>query len=177
MKDFLLANWQWILTTTITILGLYLTYKGVKNNFKHEVIKLKQEVALDKMQQIPYDICELMDSILDKKNNESKNISLMKKMMANILSYGTSDAVRVAIYMQRHSYGQAKQSNHNSSYKGLCLYSLLITQIKYDLTSQVVPADSYLRLRLTDYEIAEEEIRSITNSLIKELSLNKAFRI
>jgi hypothetical protein len=181
MKEWILDNYQWIITSFVTIIGLTITYLGVKNNFRYEVSKLKQEVSLNTMQEIPYKICDLMDRILNTtkaKKPIGKDIdNLMKEILSRILCYGTKDAVTLAIFMQQTAYKNAKGESLENNNNLIYVYSLLIAQIKYDLTSEIILADSYLRLRLNDYDSNKKQFIDGINATIDELNLNKKFKL
>ena len=59
----------------------------------------------------------------------------------------------------------------------LAAYSLLITQLKYDLTSEIISPESWFQLRMNDYEKIQPQMQKSINDLIKELDLNHAFTV
>ena len=65
----------------------------------------------------------------------------------------------------------------NDRWKALAAYSLLITQLKYDLTAEVISPESWFMLRITDYEKKQEEIKSEINNIVDNLRLNKLFHV
>ena len=70
MKSFIIDHFDSIITVFITILGFVITYYMTKKNFKDEIRKNKIALASQETQTLPYDICQLMDSML--KDKESR---------------------------------------------------------------------------------------------------------
>ena len=54
-----------VVTSIISIIGFVVTYKSMKRNFKEELEKEKTSIHIEKMSSIPYEILELMDSIIN----------------------------------------------------------------------------------------------------------------
>ena len=61
--------------------------------------------------------------------------------------------------------------------KTLAAYALLITQLKFDLTSEVIPATSWFQIKIKDYEKIQNKTETAINALVDELGLNSKFKI
>ena len=59
----------------------------------------------------------------------------------------------------------------------MAAYALLITQLKFDLTSEVIPATSWFRIKIKDYEKIRIKTEAAINALVDELGLNSKFKI
>ena len=95
--------------------------------------------------------------------------------MAKILCYGSYDAIRIAVHNQRNTYNPFPES---IQWTNLVLYSLLIVQIKFDLTSTVISPESYFKLKINDYEtVMGIAVREEINRLVRLLCLNKDFLV
>lgn len=143
-----------------------------QKTFRNEVRKDKIARTMESIQDLPIEICELIDLSLKKTQNENieeKN----KKIMSKILAYGSKDAIKIVIKMQRYLYDSQGKSINSS----LALYGLLIAQLKYDLSSEVISPESYFLLRITDYDKVKEEIRQELNNTVTDLKLNKQFMV
>ena len=177
MKEFLLNHFDSIVTVCITILGFVITYLMTKKNFHDEIQKDKIALASQEIQTLPYDICQLMDSVI---KNKSKETDIYSKeysaILSKVLAYGSKDAIQIAIKMQQMSYAAAREekTDHNSL---LAAYALLITQLKFDLTSEVVSPESWFQLRITDYDPIRPDMKKHINSIVDELRLSKAFKV
>lgn len=177
MKAFLLNHFDSIVTIFITILGFVITYFMTKKNFRDEIQKDKIALASQEIQTLPYDICQLMDGMI--KNGAKKQDAFVKEygaILSKVLAYGSKDAVKVAVKMQQMSYDAAREgkSDHN---RLLAAYSLLITQLKYDLTSEVISPESWFQLRITDYTPIQSEMKNQINSIVDEIELSKSFKV
>ncbi len=171
-------NYQWIIslaTTVVTLIGIFLAYYGIKRNFRNEVSKIKQKVAIDAMQELPYEICNLMAMMTDKKSNLNQNVKSLRNILFKIISYGSKDAVKLAILMQQLAY--KKERTKTDGHIQLAAYSLLIVQVKYDLTSEIISPESYFKIQLTDYETTKDIFASKMNKIIEDLELNSKFLI
>lgn len=176
MIDFLKIPSDTISTLAITFLGFLVTYLLATKNLKDEISKNKKSVMIDSIKELPYDICMLMDNIL-KNRNENKNklaISSEKfqSIMHRVLSYGSKDAVHIAVFMQQLSY-----SDNTDGTKLLSAYSLLITQLKYDITGEIISPLSWLKMKTTDYNTLEDSVKYEANKIITNLKLNSKFKI
>lgn len=165
-----------IVTMLVTIIGFVVTYLMTKRNFKDEVKKNKIALASDQIQTLPYDICQLMDAMIKGKNQESL-LHQYGSILSKVLAYGSSHAIRIAIKMQQMSYKSASTISFDERLPMLALYSLLITQLKYDLTSEIISPESWFQLRMNDYETIQPKMKEAINGLVKELDLNDTFKV
>ena len=99
--------------------------------------------------------------------------------MSKIIAYGSKDAVSLAIHMQRIAYiSNTRKQTKEEQWEMLATYSLLITQFKYDLTSEVISPESWFQLKINDYdEKMKKQMIVIINKVVDELKLNKDFKI
>ena len=67
-----------------------------------------------------------------------------------------------------------KTGNKNAP---LVALSLLISQLKYDFLSVVIPADAWFQIRVNDYHDSgmDQEIIQIIKNVVLHLDLNKGF--
>ncbi len=175
MKEFFTDHFDTIITIAITIVGFVVTYFGTRRSFKNEIAKEKISHNIDAIHNLPYEICELLTSIQDNKIDLDK----YKKLMSKIIAYGSKDAVSLAIHMQRIAYiSNTRKQTKEEQWEMLATYSLLITQFKYDLTSEVISPESWFQLKINDYdEKMKKQMIVIINKVVDELKLNKDFKI
>ena len=117
--------------------------------------------------------------IMKKPGKQGKSSDIVDEygeILSKVLAYGSRNAVDIAILLQRLSYG-LKEGAEEGRWKALAAFSLLITQLKYDLTLEVISPESWFKLRITDYEKMQDEIRREINFIIDELGLSKEFRV
>ena len=165
-----------IVTMLVTIIGFVVTYLMTKKNFKDEVKKNKIALASDQIQTLPYDICQLMDAMI-KGNQQGEILNQYSSILSKVLAYGSSHAIKIAIKMQQMSYVSTSNASIDERLPMLAAYSLLITQLKYDLTSEIISPESWFQLRMNDYEKIQPQMQKSINDLIKELDLNHAFTV
>ncbi len=173
--DFLQKHFDTILTVSITILGFIITYFMTKRNFKDEIRKEKINMATQTIYALPFDICELMDKLIKNKLcNPREFVEQYGALLSKVLSYGSKETIKIAVKMQQLSY-EAANKPAEDKYVILAAYALLITQLKYDLTSEVISPESYFMLRMKDYENIKDSLKKAINSLVDELNLNRKF--
>ena len=93
-----------------------------------------------------------------------------------MLAHGSCDAVKITIKMQRMSYESANATSEERL-PMLAAYSLLITQLKYDLTSEIISPESWFQLRMNDYSSIQDTMKKAINALVEELDLNHSFSV
>lgn len=163
------------ITSILTLLGIIVTFYVTKYSCKKEIEKLRTEKMTEKIENIPYEILTIMykiQKLMDKPQEQKKLTDDFVDIVHRILSYGSLDAVKISSFIQQESY-----KNELGSFKLLAAYSLLVTQLKYDLIHEVVPPDFYFKLKITDYENVKCNIAQDINSIVKELKLKKEFSV
>lgn len=163
-----------IITIITTIVGFIITFRLTKKSFKDEVIKNKIAIGADAMKEIPFDLCQMMNRMTGKGTSKPFSAEEYAELLSKILSYGSKDAVSIAVHMQRLAF---KGIDGDKRWEILGTYALLITQIKYDLTSEIISPESWFNMKITDYKTIRSEVIKYINQLVESLNLNKEFRI
>ena len=176
MITFIKDHFDTIITITLTAVGFIITYLKTKNDFKNELVKFKLTMNAEVIKTLPYDICQLMNSI-SSNPSEKQQVEKLSAILSNVISYGSIDAVNIASKMQEITYANGAGVNKKQVWLQLAAYSLLITQIKYDITSVVMSPESWFRIKVTDFSTARKEIQKAINELVEELHLNKEFEV
>lgn len=173
MIDFLKTH---SVTLVIAISGFVVTYLLTTKNLKDEISKNKKSVMIDSIKELPYDICMLMDNILKNENKNKNKLATssekFQSIMYKVLAYGSKDAVNIAVFILQLSY-----SDNTAIAKALSGYSLLITQLKYDITGEIISPISWLKMKTTDYNTLEDSVKYEANEIITNLKLNSKFKI
>lgn len=174
MKELVKDNFGSIITVCVTILGFIITYYSTKKSLKNEIAKEKITQNIENIQELPYEVCQLMNTML----NSDVDLEKYKELMSKIIAYGSKDAISIAIHMQKLAYiSNKRKQTKEEQWELLASYSLLITQIKYDLSSEIISLESWFQLKITNYEENMHQMKSIINKIITELSLNKGFLV
>lgn len=175
MKDFLLNN----IDVMVTILGFVITYHMTTKSVSDEIRKSKIAHNVEMIHSLPLELCNMMTKI-QKAPSTNKKTTIKQQdyeeLMIKIFAYGSKDAVTLATEIQQTSYKIA-QTNENCGQKMLILFSLLITQLKYDISDEIISPESWFRLKINDYENVRNDMIEKINQLISELSLNEKFYV
>ena len=173
-----------VATSIVSIVGFIITNLSLKRNFKNELEKNRDTVALEKMATIPYEVLSLFDDMMDtnsqgkvKQKKQEENLKNFKKLMNIIYSYGTKDAIKILALMQKENYEAAVSQVKQNEYRMMSVFVLLATQIKYDVTSVVVSPKYWFEMSLNHFSAKEKEFAKANTQLIDELKLNEEFRI
>lgn len=163
-----------LVTGIISIIGFVVTNLTMRKNFKNELIKQRDSIALEKMATMPFEVLDLMDRIIKSKGNWNENLELekFKNMMNEIYSYGSEKAISLVALMQKENYATNGDASKMDKFRVMSLYVLLATQIKFDVTGIYVNPELWFRMRITDYEKNRENVKTANNQLVKELGLS-----
>lgn len=175
-----------LVTGMISIVGFIVTTTSMKKSFKNELKRQRDNVALEKMSTIPYEVLILMDEMIEsgkikndveKKKSMEQNFKHFKEIMNTIYSYGSEKAIGIVSLMQKENYAANGNTACLDKYRMISEYVLLATQIKYDVTEISVSPELWFQMRLTDYTTNKDKFKDANNRLIDELSLRREFKI
>ena len=172
-----------LVTGIISIIGFIVTYTSMKKSFKNELKRQRDNIALEKMSTMPYEVLVLMDKMIESgkvKNDVQKKKNMeqsFKHIMNTIYSYGSEEAIEIVSLMQKENYIANGNTGCLDEYRMISEYVLLATQIKYDVTEISVSPELWFQMRLTDYATNKERFKDANNRLIDELNLRTEFRI
>ena len=162
-----------IITSVITIFGFIITIIISRNSIRNEIRKEKIANSNRVIQDLPFEICKLLNTATH--NSKAFKVSDYSSIIDRVLSYGSKPAVLVVVFIQQLSFMKEKESDFGI--KLMALFCLLITQLKYDLTDEIIPPDSWMRMRLTDFDSSKENMRATINLFVREIGLKKEFLI
>ena len=165
-----------VVTGIVSIIGFIVTNASIKKNFRNELLKQRDTIALEKMATKLYEILKLLDDMLEaSRKNEKPDYNTFKKLLNEIFSYGSEKAISLVSSMQKELYSYNGNTKNMNQYRVMSYYVLLATQIKYDVTGIYVNPESWFRMKVTDFEESKEKVIEASNNLVTELKLNKRF--
>lgn len=177
MIEFIKNHIDTLITVSVTIVGFVVTFLMSQKKFRDEIIQSKVMSNADNIRSLPYDICQLMNKFSNKSGAKPLPANEYVELLSKVLAYGSRAAISIAVHLQEMVYANNAQADTHSLYEMLACYSLLITQIKYDLTAETISPECWFKLKLTDYSKSRSEIVKASNYLVKELDLRKDFLI
>ena len=156
-----------------TIFGFLATFFITKYSCKKEIDKLRKAKMMEKIEDIPMDILNLMYGF-EKNQSDAfikQSVNELAKIMHKIIAYCGKDSVKIASYIQEISYNKSFKN-----YELLCSYSILVSQLKFDLTGEYVSPEFYFKIKYKDYKVSmEQQIKKDINKIIKKLNISKKF--
>lgn len=115
-----------VVTGFISIIGFIVTNLSMRKNFKNELIKQRDSIALEKMSTMPFEVLDLMDRMIKANNGRIGKTELdsFKKMMNSIYSYGSERAISLVALMQEENYAANGDSSKLDKFRVMSLYVL-----------------------------------------------------
>ena len=97
-----------LVTGIISIIGFVITNHSMKKNFENELKRQRDNIALEKMATMPYEVLQLMDKMMELENIDNDNqkqvtldmnLKRFKEIMNTIYSYGSERAIEIVSLM------------------------------------------------------------------------------
>lgn len=161
----------------ISIIGFIATNRSVKRDFKNEILKQRNEIALNKMATMPMRILELLGTIIETGGQNEELAKKFNGFMNEVYAYGSENAIALISKIQKDNMFFGDNVADRNLYELIAMYILLATQIKYDVTGIIVSPEKWYEMRMNDYEINREKMRLANNNVVKIFELNKRFYI
>lgn len=161
----------------ISIIGFIATNRSVKRDFKNEILKQRNEIALNKMATMPMRILELLGTIIETGGQNEELAKEFDGFMNEVYAYGSENAIALISKIQKDNIFFGDNVADRNLYELIAMYILLATQIKYDVTGIIVSPEKWYEMRMNDYEINREKMRLANNNVVKMFELNKRFYI
>lgn len=161
----------------ISIIGFIATNRSVKRDFKNEILKQRNEIALNKIATMPMRILELLGTIIETGGQNEELAKEFNGFMNEVYAYGSENAIALISKIQKDNMFFGDNVADRNLYELIAMYILLATQIKYDVTGIIVSPEKWYEMRMNDYEINREKMRLANNNVVKMFELNKRFYI
>lgn len=159
------------ISSLITIVGFVVTYLLTSKNLKDEIQKTKGNKAIELMQEVPYELLEFINGL--GKLSEQEALNKFNKVISTVCAYGSPSAVKILEEYQKEVFSKKpKDSNVLFAYLGL-----LISQIKFDITGEIMSPESWLIIKIKDYTRIQNDIAKTMNTLVDKNKLDKRFKI
>ncbi|WIH88487.1 hypothetical protein [Brachyspira pilosicoli] len=161
MKEFAIILAPVILNAIITAVFTFIITRKIDKGSK------QSKIIFEELENIAVELnAILLDIISDKSyKNTNNNIKRLNTQMNKIYLFGTIEAVRIVAYIRKLEKQQYIIS----------LVALLISQIRYDLTSKIINPIYWPEINLTDFSKYRDEHNEYLKKVIKHLKLNKNF--
>ena len=107
------------------------------------------------------------------KKEYSNTFVEMKEIFNRVYAYGSDKAISILASMQKLNYSTiGVETDLTTKYRIIAHYVLLATQIKYDITGEVINPQMWYEINITDFETMRKVIIAENNKIVKELKLN-----
>lgn len=171
--DFINKNTA-VITCLVTIIGLFFNNRNLKNTFKNDFNKIHREHFLEELSGLSREVVNVMQEIMDANDNSSKikkSTENLKNVENKILAHGSAKSIDICCSAQQSVY------KNEPATKMLALLSLLICQIRFDLSGEAISYESWFKMKLNDYDdaVIKEELKEFAEKEVKRLKLNRDF--
>ncbi|MBQ6486615.1 hypothetical protein IJI76_02755 [Candidatus Saccharibacteria bacterium] len=171
METFIREN-SGIINLTVVLVGYVVTFLSARYSFRKELKKIQRQKILEKMEDTPYTLTCILDNVLDAKGGNIERCANDINNIGNkILSYGSRDAIKIYKSLQ-----VSMRDNPKDVFNTMAHLSLLICQLRYDLTSEIISPLDWFSIKIRNISKAQErEIKSDINQIISGLRLKRKF--
>lgn len=165
-----------IITSGIAIIGFAVSVIIVKKEYTNNLKVKQNEYSSEKMG----DTIELINECVNYIYCDNAQSEMLRNKINYIHNkvylYGSSEAAKIVskIIYEGYSWNE-KKGSYNIFVIGM--FSLLISQLKYDLTGNVLNPVYWLKSRFYDYDKQENVFKQILSETIDEFDLLKDFSI
>lgn len=159
-----------IIPSAVTIIGFIVNLYLTKSSIKQEILKIQKNLMIEKNVQIMEFFLKAVES------PNGINITKFQETMNLIYSYGSNDLIRLFGEYQQFNYAGTNSNNYSRMF---AFYTLILSQIKYDLTGEVVKPSSILKIKIKDFYTTDklDNYHEEINLIIEKLKLNKDFSL
>lgn len=169
----------YLITPAVTAFGFIINYILTKKSFERELDKKQTDMALNKLVDIPKNILDLFDKIVDNSLDLQQILAEFSNITKTIFAYGSEDSIKILSAMQQHNYTDNNRGEGNPQRLN-AYFIILVCQVKFDLTGIKVNPNYWYRLKISDYETNLDMKRAFieaNNEIVRELDLDKFFKI
>ena len=165
-----------LLDPLLIIVGFFVTYYFNKKNYYYELQKQKNSKQLEELIGLQ-DLIQKIINDLERSTigTESKTLHESNNLLrTKMYSIGSADATKIFSTIDNVIYLCLDSKNSLPIQSLLCMYVLLLMQVKYDHTGEKVSPELWFRGRYGTPDVIEAyaNAKRITNALVDSLSLS-----
>lgn len=185
------------ITILVALIGFSINTRLNKRNLVNEINKFKLNKHIEHMEGIPIRLLNFIDKVCEfsiNKSNISKVTDELLELLDAIIAYGSEDSVKIVseVHKFRDLYAhkiitveeETYYENEEFSNKLTALLSLLLCQVKHDLTGIFINPKIHYGCRVV---YASEDIQetldilttmaNVNNITVSKLKLNKKLKV
>lgn len=177
-----------IIGTILVIITIGISIFQFFENIKHSIVEAKQRMALDQTSQLPLNVAQFCTSssnvaagiflgpnTLDDvsraefEQSKIKQDELQLKIKEQIIAYGTNDAIKI---LDRFETLVRSPINGLITIEVYYLLPLLMTQVKADVTGEVINPITLFHLLMPQFKSYDDRAIHYINNAIADLGLD-----
>lgn len=162
--------WSIVIPSAVTVAGWFVSYRINRNLFKRELEKMQKDKFLSKNENLATDLSDLLAKVTTNDHIDKKTTEQIREIFNRIYCYGSNTVVALLSDMQNKNYTKYFQGERK--YELLAYYTVLLTQIKYDLIGVKTNPLQWLKLNITDYDKLEKQFKQSIGKIIEEYNLD-----
>lgn len=171
MKELIsnLEVWKVAIPSIVTIIGFIITYNLNIVNIREEIYKSKNIKSSEILKKNFQPLLNIIRFDREKMK-ENKTLESLNKIFDEILIYGSSKLIRIATTFKEYIFTNKDSIDVNYIFAYI---GLIISQLKYDISGEYIPADTWYRYTITDYGVLKSQVVETIEEIIKSLDLDK----
>ena len=177
-----------IIGTVLTVMTIGLSVFQFSRSINHSIMKAKRQMAIEQTSQLPLYVAQFCTSssnvaagiILgentlnaasrtDFNHSKIKQDELQVKIKEQIIAYGSNDAIKI---FDRFEYFIRNPINDRININVYYLLPLLMTQVKADVTGEMINPIILLHLLMPQFKNHDEKAIKYINDTIADLGLD-----
>lgn len=166
-----------IATIIVTMLTIYFTNKATRTQIKAEIDNYKQTQLIDSNKEVLGYAAKVIR--LNDIKTEEESEELIRNLIITVMAYGSKESIAILADFQQFNYMPKELKEENDEYKAIVYPALLISQIKYETTGEIINPIDILKININDLEkenIKKNVIINI-NDIVDDLNLNDNFKV
>lgn len=166
-----------IATIVVTMLTIYFTNKTTRTQIKAEIDNYKQTQLIDSNKVILEYAAKIIR--LNDIKNKSESEKLIRNLIINVMAYGSKESIAILADFQQFNYMPSELKKGEDIYKTIAYPALLISQIKYETTGEIINPIDIIKININDIgkENIKENVIININKIVDDLNLNKKFKV
>ena len=171
MKELIsdLEVWKVAIPSIVTIIGFIITYNLNIVNVREEIYKSKNIKSSENLEKNFQPLLNIIRFDREKMK-ENTTLESLNKIFDEILIYGSSKLIRIATAFKEYIFTNKDSIDVNYTFAYI---GLIISQLKYDISGEYIPADTWYRYTITDYGVLKFQVVETIEEIIKSLDLDK----
>lgn len=120
---------------------------------------------------------QLLQILLHQQSLQKQVTDKIEEISKIIVVYGSINSIKILSEMKQYIFALYTKAEQSGDFKLFGYLTLLICQIKYDLTGIECSPEYWYKIKISDYEKDRCKYKETTNEIVKDLRLENFLKI